>query len=103
MSRTVRLSVSLCVPPHAHRASAADLFVLLFDAILQNGADNVGHGLHGYYFAGNDEASWRDIARAIGDALRALGRTRDAEPTPFTDAELAQYFFSFVRRLAFLW
>ncbi|GJE90825.1 NAD(P)-binding protein [Phanerochaete sordida] len=80
---------------NVHVDDAADLFVLLFDAVTARGADNVGHGTHGYYFAGNDEAAWRDIARAIGDALRALGRTRDAAPTPFSDAELAQYFFSY--------
>ncbi|GJE92242.1 NAD(P)-binding protein [Phanerochaete sordida] len=80
---------------NVHVEDAADLFVLLFNAILKNGADNVGHGLNGYYFAGNDEASWRDIARAIGDAMRALGLTQDAEPTSFSDDELAKYFFTF--------
>ena len=77
-------------------AAAADLFIVLFDAIRKNGKDAVDHGARGYYFAEIGEYAWRDVAAAIGEALVALGLAKDAEPTSFSDDELAKYFGSVV-------
>ncbi|CAL1699088.1 unnamed protein product [Somion occarium] len=71
----------------------ADLYIVLFDAIVTN-PDKVGHGREGYYFGENGEHHWSQISRAIGEAFVQLGISTDPEPTPFTDEELIKYFGS---------
>ena len=64
----------------------------MYDAIVQKGADNVDHGVKGYYIGANGEHSWYEISKAIGEALVKLGRANDPEPTSFTKEELEKYF-----------
>ncbi|KAJ7495519.1 NAD(P)-binding protein [Mycena latifolia] len=68
----------------------ADLYVTLYDAIAADEA--TGHGRNGYYFGANEEHSLYDVAKAMGAALVALGKSTSPEPTTFTQAELDKYF-----------
>ncbi|KAJ7452814.1 NAD(P)-binding protein [Mycena latifolia] len=68
----------------------ADLYVKLYDAIVADEA--TGHGRNGYYFGANEEHSLYDVAKGIGAALVALGKSTSPEPTTFTQAELDKYF-----------
>lgn len=76
--------------------SAADLYVALFNAVIEY-PDKTGHGREGYYFGENGEESWSNISRAIGEVLVELGIITDPEPTSFTEEELVKYFGSVVR------
>ncbi|OJT06574.1 hypothetical protein TRAPUB_2569 [Trametes pubescens] len=79
--------------PDVHIHDVADLYITLFDSIVSN-PDTTGHGWEGFYFGENGEHSWYQISRAIGDALVALGISKDPEPTSFTTEELIKYFGS---------
>ena len=46
----------------------------------------------GIFYNENDEHSWYQISKAIGQAMVALGLTTDAEPTPFAVEEYVKYF-----------
>ena len=70
---------------------AADLYYRLFDAAL-NDQQGLSHGREGYFFAENGEHSMYDLCKAFGEALVALGRAEDAEPTVFTPEERVEYF-----------
>lgn len=70
-----------------------DLFIVLYDAILNN-PDKIGHGRDGFYFGENGEHLWYDISKAIGKALVKRGISESDEPTTFTKEELAKYFGS---------
>lgn len=80
--------------------TVADLYIVLYDAIVQRGPDNVGHGDHGYYFIENGEHSWVELTKEIGKSLADLKIIDNPEPTQFTDEELAKYFGSVVRPLS---
>jgi hypothetical protein len=69
--------------------SVADLFVVLYDAIM---AGTAGHGRNGFYFGESSESSLYDVVKAIGDALVALGKCDNPEPTTFSEAEINKYF-----------
>ncbi|PSS36755.1 hypothetical protein PHLCEN_2v1386 [Hermanssonia centrifuga] len=71
----------------------ADLFIILFDAIVSN-PESVGHGREGYYFGSSDEHAWYQISKAIGKAMVELGLSKSDEPTAFSDEELVKYFGS---------
>ncbi|KAI0740929.1 hypothetical protein C8Q76DRAFT_791308 [Earliella scabrosa] len=71
----------------------AELYYLLFDAALFN-PSKIGHGPEGYFFAENGEHSLHALARAVGDALVAVGRATEAEPNEFTPEERLKYFGS---------
>lgn len=73
------------------------MYIILYDAIVAKGADNVDHGIRGYYFGENGEHQWYDISKEIGRAMVELGLSKDAEPTTFSDEELVKYFGSVVR------
>ncbi|GBE86900.1 NAD-P-binding protein [Sparassis crispa] len=77
--------------PDIHIDDVADLYIVLFDAIVTN-PEKVGHGREGYYFGEAGEHTWADISRAIGVALVELGISTSAEPTTFTTEELIKYF-----------
>ncbi|KAI0787434.1 NAD(P)-binding protein [Fomes fomentarius] len=79
--------------PDVHIDDTADLYITLFDSILNN-PDKTGHGWEGFYFGANGEHSWGQISAAIGEALVDLGISDNAEPTSFTVEELVKYFGS---------
>lgn len=76
--------------------AVADLYIVLFDAIVTN-PEKVGHGREGFYFAESGEHTWYDISKEISKVLVELGIGKSKEPTPFTRDELARYFISEVR------
>ncbi|RPD64771.1 NAD-P-binding protein [Lentinus tigrinus ALCF2SS1-6] len=78
---------------NVHIDDTAEFYYLLFDAILTD-PSKLGHGREGYYFVEADEQSGYDISKAIGEALVALGRADDAEPTELTPEERVQMFGS---------
>ncbi|KAI0707122.1 NAD-P-binding protein [Earliella scabrosa] len=79
--------------PDVHIDDVADLYIVLFDGILNN-PDKTGHGWEGFYFGENGEHTWYQISQAIGEALVKLGIADDATPTTFTVEELVKYFGS---------
>ena len=80
-----------------HIDDTADLYIILFDAIVHD-PESVGHGRNGYYFGANGEHSWYDICKEIGRAMESLGLADHSEPTAFSDEELVRYFGSLVSR-----
>ena len=86
---------------HTHSQSpcptVADLYIVLYDSIVRNGADNVDHGIRGYYFGENGEHSWYAISKEIARVLVEKGIGASDEPTSFTADELVQYWGSEVR------
>ena len=72
----------------------ADQYIALSDTIVKNGADNVDHGVKGYYFTENGEHSWYELSKAVGRAMVELGISKSDEPTTFTTEELVKYFGS---------
>ena len=65
--------------------------MLLVDAVLRDPA-GIPHGREGYYFGATEEHSWYEASRAIGEAMVALGKTDNPEPTSFTDEEIAKWY-----------
>ena len=70
--------------------SVADLYIVLYDSIIANPA--TGHGREGIYFGVNGEHTLYDLGKAIGEALVAIGKADDPEPTAFTNEEIVRYF-----------
>lgn len=63
-------------------------YIVLLDAVLETHG-RAGHGWEGFYLGENGHVSFYEIGRAIGDALVEMELADNAEPTPLTDAELA--------------
>ncbi|KAG6915859.1 hypothetical protein DXG01_009566 [Tephrocybe rancida] len=76
--------------PNVHIDDAADLYLVLYDAILAG--SNPGHGREGYYFGENGEHNFYELSVAISKALVDIGRGTNAEPTRLTKEELDKYF-----------
>jgi len=70
--------------PAVHIDDTADLYITLYDGVLSGRA---GHGREGYYFAENGHYTWHGLSKAVAEALVALGKVKNTEPTPFTTAE----------------
>jgi hypothetical protein len=70
--------------------SVADLYIVLYDSIIANPA--TGHGREGIYFGVNGEHTLYDVGKAIGEALVAIGKVDDPDPTAFTNEEIFNYF-----------
>lgn len=68
----------------------ADLYIVLYDSIITNPA--TGHGREGFYFGENGEHTLYDVGKAIGEALVAIGKTDNPEPTTLTKEEIDRYF-----------
>lgn len=71
-----------------------DLYIVLWDSIVRNGAEKSDRGAQGYYYGENGEHSWYEISKAIGLAMVDLGLSKDDEPTTFSKEELVEYFGS---------
>ncbi|KAF8199609.1 hypothetical protein BJ912DRAFT_1139672 [Pholiota molesta] len=76
--------------PDVDIEDVADLYLVLFDAIRKD--PTTGHGREGYYFGENGEHSLYEVGKAIGEALVALGKSDNPEPTTFTKEEIDKYF-----------
>ena len=73
------------------QSSAADLYILLFNAVLRD-PESAGHGPEGYYFVENFQYSALEVAQAIAEGLVAQGIIATAETGPFTLEEAEKYF-----------
>ena len=65
----------------------ADLYIVLYDAILEGKA---GHGREGFYFGENGHYLFKDVSAKIGEALYDLGVSKTPEPNVFTEEEYKQ-------------
>jgi nucleoside-diphosphate-sugar epimerase len=74
-----------------HIDECADLYLVLWDALRAN-PDAPGAGWAGFYFGESGSHSLLELAEAVGAALVAAGKAKDAAPTTFTKAELDEYF-----------
>lgn len=70
--------------------SVADLYIVLYDSIIANPA--IGHGREGIYFGVNGEHSLYELGKAVGEALVAIGKSDNPEPTTFSKEEADRYF-----------
>ncbi|KAJ7635018.1 NAD-binding protein [Roridomyces roridus] len=77
--------------PNVEIHELTDLYVVLYDSIVSN-PSGTGHGVDGYYFGASGEHSLYDVGKAIGEALVALGKSDNPEPTTFSQADLDKYF-----------
>ena len=71
--------------PHVHINDIADLYIVVYDAIVAN-SPAPGHGREGYYFGENGHYRAGDLAKAIAVEFAAHGVGTD-EPTTFTEEE----------------
>lgn len=76
--------------PNVEIHDLSELYTTLYDKIMADA--DTGHGRNGFYFGASGEHSLYDVGKAIGAALVALGKSDNAEPTTFTQAELDKYF-----------
>ncbi|KJA17461.1 hypothetical protein HYPSUDRAFT_1017943 [Hypholoma sublateritium FD-334 SS-4] len=72
----------------------ADLYLILFDAILRD-PESAGHGTEGYYFVENFQYSALEVAQAISEGLVEQGIMTTPEISPFTLEEGEKYFGTF--------
>jgi len=77
--------------PNVEIDEVADLYIVVFDAARKN-PDSIGHGREGFYFGETAEHTLYEVGKAIGEALVALGKSDNPEPTPFTKEEIEKYF-----------
>jgi hypothetical protein len=75
-------------------STVADLYIVLYDAILEGKG---GHGREGLYFGENGHHLLRDVSVKIGEALHELGVSETAEPNAFTEEDYKKYDFVRVR------
>lgn len=66
------------------------LYARVYDAAVKN--PNVGHGREGIYFARADDYVWKDLSKAVAQALYDIGKGHSPEPTVFTSEEIEQRF-----------
>ncbi|KAF9557928.1 NAD-binding protein [Agrocybe pediades] len=76
--------------PDVNIDEVADLYVVLFNAIRAN-PDGIAHGREGYFFGESGEHTMYEVAKAIGEALVALGKSDNPEPSTFTKEEVEKY------------
>ncbi|KAG9317984.1 hypothetical protein JVU11DRAFT_43 [Chiua virens] len=74
--------------PDVHIDDIADLYIVLYDAILEGKA---GHGREGFYFGENGHYLFKDAGAKIGEVLYELGVSETSEPSPFTDEDYKQF------------
>ncbi|KIJ63841.1 hypothetical protein HYDPIDRAFT_133743 [Hydnomerulius pinastri MD-312] len=70
--------------PNVHIDDIGDLYIVLYDAILEGKA---GHGREGLYFGENGEHVLKDISIKIAEALNDLGKSSSREPTSLDQSD----------------
>jgi hypothetical protein len=76
--------------PLVHIEDLADLYVLLFNALM-SGSTKTGHGWDGFYFAENGSFQFKEASHSIGNALVSHGKVKTGDATAFTEEELGKY------------
>ncbi|KAH7915630.1 hypothetical protein BJ138DRAFT_1176400 [Hygrophoropsis aurantiaca] len=77
--------------PNVHIDDIADLYIVLYDAIITGKA---GHGREGFYFGTNGEHKLYDVGQAVAQALYDSGKGKSPDPTTFSEEEIQKYFGS---------
>jgi nucleoside-diphosphate-sugar epimerase len=77
--------------PHVHINDIAELFLVLFNTIVQE-PERAGHGWNGFYFGENGSYKYNTLGVKIGEALVKAGKATEASPKPFTKEEVDKYF-----------
>ena len=70
----------------------AGVYITVLNAVLAN--PESAHGWEGFYYVGNVEFSWNELAAKIGEATVALGLAKEAQPTEFTEEERGKFFWA---------
>lgn len=71
--------------PHVH----IDDIVQLFEVVFNNAKDGKGdHGREGYYIGENGSYVYKEMAKAVGEAMHKRGKAKTAEPAPFRKEDL---------------
>ncbi|KAI9570710.1 hypothetical protein HD554DRAFT_2187866 [Boletus coccyginus] len=78
----------LNVWPNVHVDDVADLYIVLYDTILEG---KTGHGREGFYFGENGHYSFKDVSAKIGEVLYDLGVSKTPEPNTFTEEDHKQF------------
>ncbi|EIW57265.1 NAD-P-binding protein [Trametes versicolor FP-101664 SS1] len=87
------LGAGMSVWANVHIDDAADLYIRLFDALLNN-PESVSHGRDGYFFVENGELSMSAVLTAVADALSALGRIPSRSLVACSEQEMGAYYGS---------
>lgn len=77
--------------PQIHVDEMADLYIILYDAIVAGGSSAPAHGREGYYFGENGHYLTYDLCKAVAVELAARGIGHDT-PTAFTEEEYKKDF-----------
>ncbi|KAK0439027.1 uncharacterized protein EV420DRAFT_1203380 [Desarmillaria tabescens] len=80
--------------PNVEIHDQADLYLKLYDAIVDGKNPALGHGREGFYFGASGEHLLYDLSLHLGAVLVELGKATEKEPTSFTKEEMAKYFGS---------
>jgi hypothetical protein len=91
-STSVSTYRSLIPRCQADKGIVADLYVLLFNAILERKHPSLGQGREGYYFGESGEYQQLEVCKIIGQTLYELGKSKTPDPTPLTKEEIGQFF-----------
>jgi len=70
--------------------TVADLYILLLNHVLEKPEDTP-HGREGFFFGESDEHTFYEVGKAIGDALVAIGKSGNSEPSSLTKEEIQKY------------
>jgi len=76
--------------PNVDIQEVADLYIVLYNSIVSN--PTTAHGREGIYFGESGEHTSYDVNKAVGEALLAIGKLDNAEPTTLTKEEVVKYF-----------
>jgi nucleoside-diphosphate-sugar epimerase len=83
--------------PYVHIDDTASLYVALLDALVAN-PERPGHGWEGFYFGEAGSLRAGDLTATIAKVLAQQGKVQKAEVIPWTEEDIAKYFYG-VRRL----
>jgi nucleoside-diphosphate-sugar epimerase len=79
--------------PWVHIDDTADMYMTLFDVLLEN-PKGPGHGWEGFYFCETGPLRSGDVAKTIAKALAQLGKIESPAEVlaPWTDDDINKYF-----------
>ena len=89
-STTVSRVLKVLVPSLTSYNKAADAYIRILDAALRD-TEGIGHGRDGIYFLESGEYELWELAKAISEALVALGVAKSVEPSGLTAKELEAF------------
>ncbi|KAA1467579.1 NAD(P)-binding protein [Dentipellis sp. KUC8613] len=82
--------------PQAHVDDVAQMFIVVFDAVLGPNGQSVAHGREGFYYVENGEYELMDVSKEVAKAFYDLGIQKTPDVKPFTEEEKAKYGITFL-------